>query len=201
MLPSRNLVKYGLRASNSSRNACKRIIIPNQRLLVRDESTTSSTPTNFSAPSRPRPIHPRPTPVKELPKTAVTWILGAAFCGLSGWGVFLLYATNLERLSSSVTRQVISNLKQSEQVQAVLGTPLELPPAFLFGDPWISGSVNMPAGHVDLSFRVQGPRTGGTVYFTSVRKDKGLPFTILRFKIITDDGETIHLVDEKRKPT
>ena len=75
----------------------------------------------------------------------------------------------------------------------------------------------MPAGHVDLSFRVQGPKSGGTVYFTSVRKDKGLPFTIrasfdafrekpsdfqpVRFKVITDSGETIHLVDEKMKPT
>jgi hypothetical protein len=41
--------------------------------------------------------------------------------------------------------------------------------------------VNMPAGHVDLSFRVQGSKTKGTVYFTSVRKDKGLPFTICTY--------------------
>jgi cytochrome c oxidase assembly factor 1 len=74
----------------------------------------------------------------------------------------------------------------------------------------------MPAGHVDLSFRVQGPKTGGTVYFTSVRKDKGLPFTIrayftsirdgcpnasiVRFKVIADTGEKIHLVEEKNRP-
>ena len=38
--------------------------------------------------------------------------------------------------------------------------------------------VNLPAGHVDISFRVRGPTGAGTVYFTSVRKDKGIPFTI-----------------------
>lgn len=76
----------------------------------------------------------------------------------------------------------------------------------------------MPAGHVDLSFRVKGSNSRGTVYFTSVRKDKGLPFTIcayicplmvrkpintstVRFKVITDNGEVIHLVDEKKRPT
>lgn len=61
--------------------------------------------------------------------------------GFSGWGVFLLYATNMERLSSSVTRQVISNLKQHPEVQRILGAPIELPKVIVLGDPWISGSV------------------------------------------------------------
>ncbi|CAG7853813.1 SubName: Full=Uncharacterized protein {ECO:0000313/EMBL:CCA67759.1} [Serendipita indica DSM 11827] len=155
--------------------------------------------TQFSAPSRPRPIHPRPTSGRDLPpsnKSRAAWLFAAALLGFSGWGAFLLYATNLERLSSSVTRQVISNLKQNSDVQRALGAPIRLPSAMFLSDPWISGAVNMPAGHVDLSFRIQGSRKGGTVYFTSVRKEKGVPFTILRFKVITDDGETISLTHE-----
>ncbi|PVF98558.1 DUF1783-domain-containing protein [Serendipita vermifera] len=170
--------------------------------ISRSQSTTPNKPTTFSSPSRPRPIQPRPLPKEDYSRTknGAAWTLGAAFVGLCGWGVFLLYATNLERLSSSVTRQVIANLKDSHQVQQVLGNPVHLPAKF-FPDPWISGSVNMPAGHVDLSFRIQGTKTGGTVYFTSIRKDKGLPFTILRFKVITDGGETISLMEEHSRPT
>jgi cytochrome c oxidase assembly factor 1 len=67
-----------------------------------------------------------------------------AAIGFAGWAVFLLYATNLERLSSSVTRQIITNLKHHPDVIEHLGTPIQLPPALkFFGDPWVSGSVSI----------------------------------------------------------
>ncbi|KAG8782936.1 hypothetical protein FRC15_006021 [Serendipita sp. 397] len=166
---------------------------------VRQESTTPVERTRFSSPARPGPIHPRPLPKTDLPESKRYGRLGifaAAVLGFTGWGAFLLYATNMERLSSSVTVHVIRTLKNNPELQAHLGHPIKLPPAVGFGDPWISGSINIPAGHVDLSFRVQGSKMGGTVYFTSIRKEKGLPFTILRFKVIADNGETISLVEK-----
>ncbi|KAG8836346.1 hypothetical protein FRC17_005632 [Serendipita sp. 399] len=169
------------------------------RPMIKQLSTAPPETTRFSSPARPAPIHPRPLPKKDLPEPKRyrrTGIVVAAVLGFAGWGAFLLYATNLERLSSSVTVHIISQLKNSQALQAVLGTPVKLSPMFGFGDPWISGSINIPAGHVDLSFRIQGPKMGGTVYFTSIRKEKGHHFTILRFKVIADNGETISLMDK-----
>ncbi|THU91711.1 hypothetical protein K435DRAFT_726936 [Dendrothele bispora CBS 962.96] len=36
--------------------------------------------------------------------------------------------------------------------------------------------------NVDVSFRIKGSKGAGTLYFTSIRREKGSPFTILRFK-------------------
>lgn len=38
--------------------------------------------------------------------------------------------------------------------------------------------INMMQGNVDLSYRIKGTKGSGTLYFTSVRRDKGLPFDI-----------------------
>ena len=69
----------------------------------------------------------------------------------------------------------------------------------------------MLQGNVDVSFRVKGSKGAGTLYFTSIRKEKGQPFTvcesaetvrsgifsdrffIVRYKIICDDGTTVNL--------
>ena len=86
----------------------------------------------------------------------------------------------------------------------------------------------MPQGNVDLTFRVKGhkgkgswyyekrvnsrPVDSGTVYFTSIRRAKGEPFTIrvslsypapppnlhvipipVRFRIIKDDGQVVNI--------
>jgi len=51
--------------------------------------------------------------------------------------------------------------------------------------------VKMLQGNIDISFRVKGHKGAGTVYFTSIRKARGEPFTALRFKIIADDGTII----------
>jgi len=64
-----------------------------------------------------------------------------------------------------------------------------------------------------LSFRVRGSKGAGTVYFTSIRTEKGVPFTncafcllfvtligealmhciSVRFKVIADDGTVVQL--------
>ncbi|TFY61358.1 hypothetical protein EVG20_g7088 [Dentipellis fragilis] len=147
----------------------------------------------FSSPSKPREYYTR-RQQRDLPPYARTWPLVAVFgtAGVAVWASFFMYATNQERLSSSVTRHVLTTIRESDAVREVLGDAVRFEPAwYLNGDPWVSGSVNMLQGHVDISFRVKGHKQGGTLYFTSLRKAKGEPFTILRFKIIADDGTIV----------
>jgi len=115
---------------------------------------------------------------------------------LSAWTAFLLYTTNQERLSSSVVRQFVLKLKRTQNPELIeaLGENITLQPTWwLFNEPHVNGQINMPKGHVDVSMRVAGSKGAGTLYFTSIRREKGAPFSILRFKAITDDGRTIHL--------
>jgi hypothetical protein len=60
--------------------------------------------------------------------------------------------------------------------------------------------VKMLQGNIDISFRVKGHKGAGTVYFTSIRRERGGPFTTLRFKVIADDG-TVILIPCEISPT
>lgn len=83
----------------------------------------------------------------------------------------------------------------------------------------------MLKGKADLSFRIKGINNAGRIYFTSIRygsrstvgrhrlrvfwldlmpsssscrPNKDAAFQVIRFKIITDDGESTELVEEMR---
>jgi cytochrome c oxidase assembly factor 1 len=74
-------------------------------------------------------------------------ILVAAIAGVSGWAAFLLYATNSEKVSSSVVRQIMRTVQQNADVRALLGDGIRAEPAwYLNGDPRIQGQVRMPCG-------------------------------------------------------
>jgi cytochrome c oxidase assembly factor 1 len=125
--------------------------------------------------------------------------LAFATVGVSAWAAFLLFATNQEKLASSVVKQILQTVRENEELKEMLGDAIRPEPAwYLNGDPWIHGSVitttrfcsihsisshsfytkiNLPQGNVDLSFRLKGHRGSGTLYFTSIRKAKGEPFT------------------------
>ena len=54
-------------------------------------------------------------------------------------------------------RRVLSELRESEDVRAVLGDAVRPEPTwYLNGSPWVSGSVKMLQGNIDVSFRVKG---------------------------------------------
>jgi hypothetical protein len=56
-------------------------------------------------------------------------------------------------------RRVLSELRDSEDVRAVLGDAVRPEPTwYLNGSPWVSGSVKMLQGNIDVSFRVKGHR-------------------------------------------
>ena len=69
-------------------------------------------------------------------------LLAVCICGVGGWAAFLAYAANQERLSSSAMRRVLSDLRESEDVRAVLGDAMRPEPTwYLNGSPWVYGSV------------------------------------------------------------
>ncbi|PWN50466.1 DUF1783-domain-containing protein [Violaceomyces palustris] len=122
-------------------------------------------------------------------------LLLAALIAIGSWSTFASFATNKERLSSSVFRSVLIQLKDSEEVKRTLGDPVMLVPS-TFGDPWVSGSVNMMQGKVDISFKIQGPKDTGTAYFTSIRREQNKSFEVLRFLLVTDSGENVSLLSQ-----
>ncbi|KAF9242074.1 cytochrome oxidase complex assembly protein 1-domain-containing protein [Melanogaster broomeanus] len=158
----------------------------------------------FSEPSKPRLYYTRPPQRSELPRIKKRWpfILAFAALGVSGWAAFLLVAMNQERLSSSVVKGLIQAAREHDGLRAALGDVIRFEPTwYLNGDPWINGSVSLLQGNVDLSFRLKGHRGAGTLYFTSIRREKGRTFDIIshdlyavRFRVICDDGTVINLL-------
>jgi len=150
----------------------------------------------FENTSKPKLYHLRPPPRTDLPLQKKRWPLITAFValGIVGWAAFLLVATNQEKLSSSVVRQVLRTVKDNKEIKEMLGDAIRPQPEWwLNGDPWVQGAVNVMQGNVDVSFRLKGHKGSGTLYFTSVRKAKGEPFTILRFRVRGDDGTVVNV--------
>ncbi|EKM55272.1 uncharacterized protein PHACADRAFT_195296 [Phanerochaete carnosa HHB-10118-sp] len=148
----------------------------------------------FSEASKPREYYTRPQ--RDLPPLQRKWpgILVASILGVSAWGAFYLYATNQERLSSSVVKQIMSTISENGDLRETLGDAIRFEPVWwLNGDPYIKGAVHMLQGNVDLCFRIKGHKDAGTLYFTSIRKTKGESFTILRFRVICDNGKIIEI--------
>ena len=65
--------------------------------------------------------------------------------GGGAWLGFLLYATNEERVSASVVKQLIANLKDNSEVSAALGDQVTPEPAWWLAGrrPWINGKVRL----------------------------------------------------------
>ncbi|PPQ71067.1 hypothetical protein CVT24_009868 [Panaeolus cyanescens] len=157
----------------------------------------------FSEPSRPRPYYAKHPPFRDLPRSKPKWpiFLVAAVVGVSGWAAFMTFASNQEKLSTSVYRSIMRALKGDAALQEKLGDVIRPQPEWwLNGDPYISGQIAQLQGNIDVSFRIRGSKGSGTVYFTSIRKEKGAPYTVLRFKVICDDGTVIHVSDSASSP-
>jgi cytochrome c oxidase assembly factor 1 len=62
--------------------------------------------------------------------------------GLSAWAAFYFFATNQEKISSSIVIQVLRTVRGCEDLRDVLGEAIRPEPVWwLNGDPWIHGSV------------------------------------------------------------
>ncbi|KAJ7770868.1 cytochrome oxidase complex assembly protein 1-domain-containing protein [Mycena maculata] len=133
---------------------------------------------------------------RELPRIEKRWpaVLGLTAVVLTGWSAFLTYVTNETKVTSSVVKQIMRTLKADPQLTEALGLAIRPQPEWwLNGYPIIHGQINQLQGNIDLSFRIKGSMGSGTVYFTSVRKAKGIPYEILRFRVILDDGRVVQV--------
>ncbi|KAF6763685.1 cytochrome oxidase complex assembly protein 1-domain-containing protein, partial [Ephemerocybe angulata] len=136
-------------------------------------------PEMFSDTSRPRPYSTRPQ--RDLPQIKSSWptVLVSLILAGSGWAIFMKYATNQEKISSSVFRSIMRSLKADPQLHEKLGDAIRPQPEWwLNGDPRILGHISQLQGNIDVSFRIKGSKGAGTIYFTSIRKEKGTPYTV-----------------------
>jgi len=159
------------------------------------ESTRQPKVEAFEGPSQPRQYYQRPHP-RELPKLQKKWpvILGFTALAVTGWGTFFVFATNQEKISSSVFRSIMISVRHDPKLREALGEAIRPQPEWwLNGDPYVNGKIGQLQGNIDISFRIKGSKGAGTVYFTSIRREKGEPFTTLRFKVICDDGTVLHV--------
>ncbi|KAE9400405.1 DUF1783-domain-containing protein, partial [Gymnopus androsaceus JB14] len=152
----------------------------------------------YTGTSRPRPYHLKhpPPQSRALPRLKSPYppIILFSLLGISLWALFITYVTNQEKMSSSVVKGIVKELRGDSglSLRQSLGDAIRMQGEWwLNGDPWVRGNISTMQGNIDLSFRVRGTKGAGTVYFTSIRRDKGLPFEILRFKVISDDGKVI----------
>ncbi|PIL24326.1 hypothetical protein GSI_14079 [Ganoderma sinense ZZ0214-1] len=172
-------------------------------------ATTSQTQTDnhkplpevetFDKTSRPGLYYARPSP-RDLPPLKNKWpaILALAAFGVSAWAGFMVFVGNQERLSSSVMQQIMATIRGNAELREVIGEAVRPEPVWwMNGDPWVDGAIHIPGGNIDLSFRVKGHKGAGTLYFTSIRRAKGEPFQILRFKVIADDGREVNIAPVK----
>ncbi|KAJ6501657.1 cytochrome oxidase complex assembly protein 1-domain-containing protein [Mycena polygramma] len=135
-------------------------------------------------------------PHRELPRIEKRWpmMLGLTAIVLTSWAGFLTYVTNETKVTSSVVKQILRTIKTDPQLLEALGLAIRPQPEWwLNGYPIIHGQINQLQGNIDVSFRIKGSLGSGTVYFTSVRKAKGIPYEILRFRVILDDGRVVEV--------
>ncbi|CAK5280075.1 unnamed protein product [Mycena citricolor] len=136
------------------------------------------------------------TPLRRWPT-----VLGITAIVLVGWAGFLTYVTNETKVTSSVVKQILRTIKAEAPLQEVLGYAIRPQPEW-----WLNGYPIIHGQACCVVFRFRGltpfasdqhiagqHRRSGTVYFTSVRKAKGMPYEILRFRVIADDGQVIEV--------
>jgi hypothetical protein len=95
---------------------------------------------------RPSEFYARARTDRDLPDTRsrTPVVFGLTALGLGVWVAFYSYATNSERLSNSVTLQVIDTARADPVLRELLGDAIRPAPTWwLNGDPWISGTVSL----------------------------------------------------------
>lgn len=140
----------GLKAQSTSSIVRRRICHTARLQLQQSETHFASSPsmssqanslaTGPNPASRPfarhRPDLPQPKSYR-LPMTLL--VLFSAIT----WSAFTAHATNRERLSSSVLKNIVDKIRDSPEVCQAMGDDVHLRrESWLAGDPWIRGSVS-----------------------------------------------------------
>jgi len=108
---------------------------------------------------------PLPSYSDIRPKTTRNLIIFVSICG--AWVVAGLIALNYERFASPVTASTLHEVRKSPQVKALLGSDIQhrcIHPEYKgwykydgwLRQPWISGSINLTKGKIDIAYDVKG---------------------------------------------
>jgi hypothetical protein len=124
------------------------------------------------AQTRPRPL---PAYRDVRPNTTRNIVVFLSICG--AWTVAALMAINYERFASPVTASTLHEVRKSPQAAKLLGNDIQhrcMHPAYKgwyrydgwFRQPWISGSIQLTKGTIDVAYDVKGSGN-----FSSERSD------------------------------
>ena len=118
------------------------------------------------SPPKMRPT-PRPLPAYRdvRPNTTRNIIVFFSICG--AWTIAALIAINYERFASPVTASTLHEVRKSPQAAAMLGKDIQhrsMHPDYKgwyrydgwFRQPWISGSIQLTKGTIDIGYDVKG---------------------------------------------
>lgn len=167
------------------------------------------------------PLRPRPLPAyKDVrPNTSRNVLVFITICG--AWTIAALAAINYERFASPVTASTLHEVRKSPQARALLGSDIKhrsMHPAYQgwyrydgwFRQPWITGSIQLTKGTIDVAYDVKGTgksrnislthitEAEGRVHFASTRPDKFSKWEITEWTVTSyADGRVVSLLDEE----
>jgi Cytochrome oxidase complex assembly protein 1 len=117
--------------------------------------------------SPPKSQSTRPLPAyKDVrPKTTRNIVIFFSICG--AWTVAALLAINYERFASPITASTLHEVRKSAEATALLGSDIQhrsMHPAYRgwyrydgwFRQPWITGSIQLTKGNIDIAYDVKG---------------------------------------------
>ena len=114
---------------------------------------------------QPKRTRPLPTYGDIRPKTTRNLIVFVSICG--AWVVAAMIALNYERFASPVTASTLHEVRKSPQAKALLGSDIQhkcIHPEYKgwykydgwLRQPWITGSINLTKGKIDIAYDVKG---------------------------------------------
>jgi hypothetical protein len=117
--------------------------------------------------SPPKQYKTRPLPAYRdvRPNTTRNIIVFLSICG--AWTVAAMMAINYERFASPVTASTLHEVRKSPKARELLGKDIQhrcMHPAYKgwyrydgwFRQPWISGSIQLTKGTIDVAYDVKG---------------------------------------------
>ncbi|KAJ7666008.1 hypothetical protein DFH06DRAFT_1385948, partial [Mycena polygramma] len=121
-------------------------------------------------------------------------MLGLTAIVLTSWTGFLTYVTNETKVTSLVVKQILRTIKIDSQL---LGTTSARVVTEWISDYSWAGAIKWSLGEFLLPnhyfWELNAHLGSGTVYFTNILKAEGIPYEILRFRVILDDGRVVEV--------
>jgi hypothetical protein len=110
-------------------------------------------------------LRPLPAYQDVRPKTTRNIIVFLSICG--AWTVAAMVAINYERFASPVTASTLHEVRKSSSANQLLGQDIQhrcMHPNYngwyrydgWFRQPWISGSIQLTRGIIDIAYNVKG---------------------------------------------